>query len=583
MKYKLINEQTYSDWIEQVLHNRGLTDREIHLYLNPYESLEHDWRELSHIGDAAYQVAMAIAQQKKVYVQVDCDCDGYTSAAALLNYLWSLFPATIENNWTWGLHANKEHGIEIEAVKALIPSGLHMVIAPDSSSNEHDIHKELLNDWNIKTIVLDHHEAAPDAEDPAYIVNNQMCNYPNKTLSGVGIVYKFCEAFDEMFGFNNHIQILDLVALGMIGDMMDMRSLETRYLITEGLAYPQNPYFTGMLMKQQYQLQDNFTPFNIAFYVVPYINAITRVGTQEEKELIFQALLDFKAHNLIVSTKRGDPPGTMTELVTQAVRVCGNVKARQEREKKAVIDQLDDMIINNRLTDYPVIICEMKEPIDANLTGLVANYVMAKYGKPTLILNWRDDHWAGSGRAFPIAEVENWRNFFENDCSVIYAQGHANAFGIAMTAEQLQELKQQMNTWFFVITPIHDVDFVFSAKSELLVHCIKRLTERGDLWGQGVSEPEICVEHVKINAKQIHLFSPDKKPTIRFDLPHNIAGMIFNTTQTAYDKLVSMIPEMGAIELRIIGKASLNNYNGNITQQIIISDYEVTNVIDLDF
>jgi hypothetical protein len=44
-----------------------------------------------------------------------------------------------------------------------------------------------------------------------------------------------------------------------------------------------------------------------------------------------------------------------------------------------------------------------------------------------------------------------------------------------------------------------------------------------------------------------------------------------------------MIPEMGAIELRIIGKASLNNYNGNITQQIIISDYEVTNVIDLDF
>lgn len=445
------------------------------------------------------------------------------------------------------------------------------------------MHKRLKEQYNIDVVVLDHHEADIDLTDPAIIVNNQMCNYPNKTLCGVGIVYKFCECFDETFGFDRHDLILDLTSLGLIGDMMDMRSLETRYLIMEGLACPQNPYFTNMIIKQQYQIKDEFTPFNIAFYIVPYINAITRVGTQEEKELIFQALLDFKAHTLIQSTKRGAKPGEMVEVVEQAVRVCTNVKARQEREKKTVIDTLDNMIVSQKLTNNPIIICEMKQPIDANLTGLVANYVMAKYGKPTLILNWRENQWSGSGRTFPIAEVDNWRNFFAEDCSVIFAQGHANAFGIAMTNEQLALLKQQMANWNFTIAPMHKVDFIFKSRDAQLPHCIMRLTERQDIWGQGVSEPELCIEKVKIDPRQIHLFSAEKNPTIRFDMPNAISGMIFNTTVEHYEKLANMIPEMGAIELRIIGKAARNTYNGNTTPQIIISDYEVTNVIDLDF
>ena len=47
------------------------------------------------------------------------------------------------------------------------------------------------------------------------------------------------------------------------------------------------------------------TPFGIAFYVVPYINAMTRSGTLEEKYLIFEAMLEWRADEMIPSTKRG--------------------------------------------------------------------------------------------------------------------------------------------------------------------------------------------------------------------------------------------------------------------------------------
>ena len=45
------------------------------------------------------------------------------------------------------------------------------------------------------------------------------------------------------------------------------------------------------------------------FYIVPLINSITRVGTMEEKQLLFDSMLDWRAYNLVPSTKRGAAKG----------------------------------------------------------------------------------------------------------------------------------------------------------------------------------------------------------------------------------------------------------------------------------
>jgi len=57
-------------------------------------------------------------------------------------------------------------------------------------------------------------------------------NYSNKTLSGVGVVYKFCQYIDKFLGQDYANNLLDLVAVGMVSDMMDLRNFETRELIT---------------------------------------------------------------------------------------------------------------------------------------------------------------------------------------------------------------------------------------------------------------------------------------------------------------------------------------------------------------
>ena len=89
-----------------------------------------------------------------------------------------------------------------------------LVIAPDSSSNDYEQHRELLAQ-GIKTIILDHH-LADHLSEYAITINNQLCDYPNKDLSGVGIVWQFCRYLDSLFGKNYADQYLDLVALGVL-------------------------------------------------------------------------------------------------------------------------------------------------------------------------------------------------------------------------------------------------------------------------------------------------------------------------------------------------------------------------------
>lgn len=146
-------------------------------------------------------------------VIVDCDCDGYTSAAILINYLYDIFPTYIQNNLSYYMHDSKQHGLSDCIDWLLTVDNLGLVWCPDSSSNDYNEHKRL-KDAGINVIVLDHHDADHISEN-AIIINNQLSDYPNKSFSGAGVTWQFCRYFDKLLKTDNADQYRDLVALGL--------------------------------------------------------------------------------------------------------------------------------------------------------------------------------------------------------------------------------------------------------------------------------------------------------------------------------------------------------------------------------
>ena len=161
MKFKLINNNLspFTSTVELVLNNRGIKSADIFHYLN---TTDEDINSPLLFGEerlvaAARALIKTISENKNCLIVVDSDCDGYTSAALLINYLYDLFPAWGQNHLEYYIHEGKQHGLS-DSINMLLGSCYSLVILPDSSSNDYEYHK-LLKEDITDIIVLDHHEA----------------------------------------------------------------------------------------------------------------------------------------------------------------------------------------------------------------------------------------------------------------------------------------------------------------------------------------------------------------------------------------------------------------------------------------
>ena len=553
--------------VEQVLANRGIRPEDVEHYLNTTDEDILSPLLIMNISEGVKILVGAIARGDKVLIQIDSDCDGYTSAAYFINYLNRLFPGFVQSNIYYRIHTGKQHGIIVDT----IPEDVKLVVALDSSSNDYEEHR-LLRERGIDVLVIDHHEADQISEN-AVVINNQLCDYPTKSLSGVGMVYKFCSYMDELLNVDYADDYLDLVALGMVADMMDLRDFETRHLITRGLENIRNPYFKGMVDKQAYSLKDQITPTGVAFYIAPYVNATIRMGTQEEKLMLFESMLDYRGYELVPSTKRGCK-GQQETRVEQACRNCTNIKNRQTKARDAALENIERIIKEQNLLANKILAVKLDSfAADRNLTGLIANQLMGKYQRPVLLLNKTEDGWEGSGRGYDKSKFDNFREFLNESGLVMYAEGHANAMGVGITDPNFATFMEYSNQALaeFDFTPCYKVDFIFNGNN-FRGKDIVEIAELKSLWGQGVGEPLVAIEHINVYNGNVTLMSADRNPTLKITLPNGTSLIKFKSSKEEYEKFSSSV---GCITINVVGKCERNVWNGTVTPQIIIEDYEI--------
>ena len=98
------------------------------------------------------------------------------------------------------------------------------------------------------------------------------------------------------------------------------------------------------------------------------------MGTEEEKLTLFESMLDFKAYEQILSTKRGCK-GQFETRTEQACRTCTNIKNRQTKTRDEYLINIENLIEENDLLKNKLLVIQLDSNFgtDKNLTGLVAN------------------------------------------------------------------------------------------------------------------------------------------------------------------------------------------------------------------
>lgn len=572
MEYQLINKPiSRLQEIEQILMNRGIPLVDVYRYLHtsPVDIIPPT--EIANIKEGASLLVKHISQNSKVMLQIDSDCDGFTSFAVFMNYLNNLFPAFVQNNIVYKTHKGKSHGIDIDE----IPKDTKLVIALDASSNEYEIHKKL-REAGMDILIIDHHEATEVSPD-ACVINNQLCDYPNKSLSGVGMVYKFCCYLDQLLGVDHADKYLDLVALGMIADMMDLRYFETKHLIQLGCENIRSPFIKMMMARNEYSIKGQLTPFTVGFYIAPYINAVARVGTQEETLLLAESMLEYRAYEQIPSTKRGCS-GQTESRVEQACRTANNVRNRQNKARDVSTEFVDKLIETNNLLDNKILVVQAPKAngLDTNITGLIGNQTSAKYQHPVLILNERNHDgeiwWEGSARGLSDSELTNFKEFLINTGLVEYAEGHPNAFGVGIKDYNIQKFIEFTNEKLKDIDfrPIYWVDFIYKSDT-LNSNTILTIGQYNYLWGQQLDKPKIAIEDINITPNNVQVM---KGPSLKF----TINGIEYIKFKAAEEE-IKLFQDNAIVNITIVGECDINTWGGVERPQIIIVDYEVNKAI----
>lgn len=507
----------------------------------------------------------------RIFLQVDCDCDGYLSAAILINYLHRFAPITVENNLTYRLHEDKTHGIILDT----IPQNTKLVIVPDAGSNQNKEH-HLLKEKGIDVLVLDHHLIDEELSKDACIINNQTCEYPNKTLCGAGVVYKFCCYLDEKLGLNYANDFLDLVAVALVTDMMDLRNKETKELMSLGIKSIKNPFLYEMVNKQDYQINiknPGLNPHTIGFYIGPFVNAMTRSGTLKEKTLMFESMLEYKAYEQIQSEKRGAFAGQTAARVSEAIRVATNVKNRQDtivKKDKEIIDTIikeKHLLENNKIL---VVKLDKEYEVDKNIVGLVANKMANEYQRPTLLLNQVENSWRGSGRNPGFSKITSLRDYLLRTNLVEYCSGHDSAFGLGIKDSDFEEFMNHTNEDLknINLNLSYHVDFIIKERdlgSQL--DDIIKIAELENIWGQEIPKPLIAVEGINLSESDVQFMGKGVCKIVT----SNITFISFGMEEEEYEKLLE-VPKYQVMNL--VGYCKKNEWNGFTTAQIEIVDYD---------
>lgn len=558
---------------QTILLNRGIENWKQYLNLN--EDCTHDFNLLDNIDKAVSCFINHIEKKSRIHIIVDSDVDGYTSASMVYRYIKHLGE---DINVTYSLHTKKQHGIS-EDVE--IPDNCELLIVPDAGSNDIEQCNELTKK-GIDVIILDHH-ICDKQNDFAIVVNNQMCNYPNKNFCGAGIVYKFIKAVDEELWEDYADKMLDIVALGNISDVMDMRECETRYYVDLGLTKIRSKLFKALIEKQSYSMNGVVNITSVQFYVTPILNAMIRVGSAEDKDLLFRAFIE--TDEVFKYKKRGETEESDEDIYTRAARLCYNAKNRQGKDVQKGVDAIDEVIKEKEIYKDKVMFINVSDILGETLTGLVAIKIAEKYNRPCLLLRRqkaREDgslYYGGSCRNFDNSPIESLKDFLDSTGTFEFVQGHDNAAGISIPRENVAKSIEMCNERLSDIDfqKCFNVDFDINA-SDLSVGFIKAIDEMKDIFGQGIKEPLVHIKNIPIwsesffvmgkNSNSWKVINDEGYAFVKFnvDVDKDEVLQIYNSNLDREEEY-----SLGSID--VVGTVSINNYNNILTPQIIIKDY----------
>ena len=522
--------------------------------------------QLKGINEAVQLLIDALRRQQRVLIVADFDADGATSCVVALKALRQFgFQHTdyiVPNRFDYG------YGLTPEIVELAKTRNPDLIITVDNgiSSIEGVAAAKFAG---IKTLITDHHLPGATAPDADAIVNpNQHgCNFPSKSIAGVGVIFYVMLALraklreTKWFEENRLAEpkladLLDLLALGTVADVVAL-DRNNRILVSEGLrrirAGRTRPGITSLL-EIAGRSSARLTASDLGFSVGPRLNA---AGRLDDMSTGIECLLT-------------DHESTAYKL---ALQLDGMNKDRKQIEgdmREQAFNFLQEFSLEE--IDLPAALCIYDGRWHQGVVGILASRVKEKFNRPVIAFadaNDSGNEIKGSARSIKGFHIRDALDAVasSNPGMISKFGGHAMAAGLSLEKDKLQDFTEAFQKQAALLLDdellqaqilsdgvIGQNEFSMETAAELI---------KGGPWGQEFPEPVFDGKFKVIQQRRVgenHLklvLAPELAPQQTID------AIAFNI-----DKQDWPTPDMTDIEIAY--RLDINEFRGNQTLQLMV-------------
>lgn len=537
-----------------ILYNRGIReDGQIKDFLARDLSGMHDPFLMKDMDKAVERILLAKKNNEKITIYGDYDVDGITSIAILYKYLKNM---GLEVGFYVPDRMVEGYGVNRDALDKIKADGTAVIITVDTgitAIEEADYAKSI----GIDFIITDHHECKESIPDVYAAIDPKRkdCEYPFKSLAGVGVVFKLIQALDSSESIENLMdEYADLMCLGTVADISPLID-ENRVIVTEGLKRFKTTKNIGL--KALIDVSTNgkaITTSTIGYTIAPRINASGRLGCASTSVELFLTEDEEEAAKLADS-------------------LCHENTLRQQTEQKMFKEALEYIEQHPEIKDDDILVIP-HENWHHGIVGIVSSKITEKYYKPSILFAVDGDSAKGSGRS--IAGF-NLFGALEN-CSGLLEKfgGHELAAGLTIKSENIEAFRKKINEYSkgriedMTLVPTISLDAQIKVPYITIdtVHDINKLQP----FGVNNPTPSFSVRNIKIH--RISVMSEGKH--LRMTLYKD--GKYLDTVGFGMGDYYSMFKEGDYIDVAFA--LDINDYKGFQNVQLILKDMRKTEFKD---
>lgn len=462
--------------LAQILVHKNFSAEEAALFLNSEQIAYHEPFLLKDMNKACKRLQTALKKQEKVCIYGDYDVDGISSTALLVTILKKL--GFFVDYYLPDRHS-EGYGLHIEALDKIIPK-YDLIITVDCGITA--IEEVAYAKDKIDIIITDHHLPRESLPKALAIVNpNQPeCPYPFKSLCGVGVAFKLCQALYQTLNkdIDDLEQYLDIVALGTVADIVPLID-ENRRFVKKGLDHIQNLGILELLHVCNYKT-DTVNTGHIGFGVAPRLNAAGRLthASNAVELLLTKDKQTAIAKSQYLDEENKQRQDIVEDIFNQAV----------ESVEKSNLDK-DNIIV------------VVGENWHEGVIGIAASRLQEKYYRPIIIITTNDGIGKASCRSIEGFHIKNALDFCADDF-VIYG-GHSMAAGFTIEVNKIPAFLSHIHAYADknisedILIPTCKIEAVVYPQ-DITLDFISELTKL-EPFGMGNTKPQFVCQHVYVS------------------------------------------------------------------------------------